>query len=315
MGHQKADLMLIAVTVFWGSSYLFMKTGLEAMGIFNLTALRFLVAFVITAVLFGWKLRHTDRRTLFYALILGVVLLAVFASIMAGMKTTSASKAGFLVSLTVVFVPLLNSLFFRFKPEPKMIVGVVVSLIGIGLLTWNGQLAPESGDLYCVLGALANAVYIILADRFTKRVNSVALSIWQMGFTGILALLISSIIEVPRIPGTTGSWISVLGLGMLCSAAGYMMQTVAQNYTTSTHAGLIFTLEPVFAALFAYIFAGETLSMRGYAGAGLVLASIIIMEIDFRKISVSHFLPSKWLPRFMKTALFFKRSRDRKMIR
>ncbi|WP_100486766.1 DMT family transporter [Sporolactobacillus pectinivorans] len=315
MGHQKADLMLIAVTVFWGSSYLFMKTGLETLGIFNLTALRFLVAFVITAVLFGRRLRHTDKRTLFYALILGVVLLAVFASIMAGMKTTPASKAGFLVSLTVVFVPLLNSLLFRFKPELKMIVGVALSLIGIGLLTWNGRLAPESGDLYCVLGALANAVYIILADRFTKRVNSVALSIWQMGFTGILALLISMIIEVPRIPDTMGSWISVLGLGILCSAAGYMMQTVAQKYTTSTHAGLIFTLEPVFAALFAYIFTGETLSMRGYAGAGLVLISIIIMEINFRKISVSYFFPSKSILRFMKITHFLKKFRDRKIVR
>lgn len=300
MSRQKADLILVMVMAFWGSSYLFMKTGLESLGIYNLIALRFLLAFGITAVLFAGKLRRTDRRTLIYGMILGIVLLGVFVSIMEGMKSTSASKAGFLVSLTVVFVPLLSALFFRNKPELKIIIGAAVSLLGIGLLTWNGRITPESGDLYCVLGAFFNALYILLAGRFTKQVNPVTLGIWQMGFTGALALMIAWIVEGPQIPETTGSWISVLGLGIVCSAAGYMLQTIAQKYTTSAHAGLIFTLEPVFAAAFAFIFAGEILSVRGYLGAGLVMASILIMEVHFKEIHIPLFKVQKAAPLFQK---------------
>jgi drug/metabolite transporter (DMT)-like permease len=290
MNEKKADLMLVIVTIFWGSSYLFMKTGLDTLGTFNLIALRFLIAFVITAALFYKWLRKTDWITLFYSLCLSVVLLGVFAFIMFGMRSTSASKAGFLVSLTVVFVPLIEALIVRRKPEWKVVAGSFLSLLGIYLLTGGGGLHVEIGDLYCILGALFNAVYIVFADRFTKRVNAIAFGVWQMGFAGVLALSISSFIEEPSLPQTPNAWISVLGLGLLCSAAGYMMQAIAQKFTTSIHAGMIFTLEPVFAALFAYLFTGEQLSSRGYAGAALVLVSIAITEIRsafFKKLTLS----------------------------
>jgi Predicted permease, DMT superfamily len=284
MSRQKADLILVIVTALWGSSYLFMKIGIESLATFNLLALRFLLAFGITLLLF-WKrlVRRTDRTTLLYSLVLSLNLLAVFSTILIGLHTTSASKAGFLLALTVVFVPLLNGIIYRVLPEPKIVAGVILALIGIGLLTWNGGLSLGSGDLFCILGALSNAVYFLLADRFTKRSDPVTLGVWQMGMTGILAFLISLIFETPHLPSTPSSWMSVLGLGILCSAAGYMLQNIAQKYTLSTHAGLIFTLEPVFAALFAFAFFGEILPARSYLGAGLVLVSVMLMEIPLKK--------------------------------
>lgn len=288
MSRKKADLVLVLVTAFWGSSYLFMKAGLESIATFNLIALRFFIGFVITAMLFYRRLRHVDRRTFFYSLILALTLVAVFAMIMFGLKSTSASKAGFLNALTVVFVPFLNLLFFRVKLDPKIVTVVFLSLLGIGLLTWNGRLFFETGDLYCIFGALCNAGYIVLTGRFTKRVDSIALGVWQMGFTSMIALLISFIFETPQMPSGTMPWLSVLGLGILCSAAGYMMQNVAQRYTVSAHAGLIFTLEPIFAALFAFVFTGEVLPARGYIGAGIVMCSIVLMEVDIRRFFHPH---------------------------
>lgn len=284
MSRQKADLILVAVTALWGSSYLFMEIGIESLATANLIALRFLLAFGITLLFFGRRLvRRTDRYTLLYSLLLSLILLAVFSTILIGLHSTSASKAGFLLALTVVFVPLLNVLIFKVMPEPKMIAGAVLAIIGIGLLTWNGSLSLESGDVFCILGALSNALYFLLADRFTKRSDPVTLGVWQMGMTGVLALAISLIFESPHLPSTPSSWLSVLGLGILCSAAGYTLQNIAQKYTLSTHAGLIFALEPVFAAFFAFVFFGEVLPARSYLGAGLVLTSVVLMEIPLKK--------------------------------
>lgn len=98
----KAELMLIVVTMFWGSSYIFMKMGLDTLGEFNLIALRFGLAFVLAAILFHKRLRRIDLRTLKYGALLGFLLLGVFTCITFGLKTTTTSNAGFLVALTVI---------------------------------------------------------------------------------------------------------------------------------------------------------------------------------------------------------------------
>lgn len=115
----KAELLLMAVTLFWGSSYLFMKMGLGTLGEFNLIALRFGLAFVLAALLFRRRLRSIDARALKYGALLGFLLLGVFTCITFGLKTTTTSNAGFLVALTVVFVPMLEVLVFRKKSRPR----------------------------------------------------------------------------------------------------------------------------------------------------------------------------------------------------
>ncbi|MCO7126791.1 DMT family transporter [Sporolactobacillus shoreicorticis] len=287
MNQKKADWVLVMVTVLWGTSYLFMKTGLDDLGIFTFIALRFLIAFIIMALFFHRALLHTDFRTLVYSLLQSLMLLGVFAFLMFGMLTTSASKVGFLNSLTVIFVPLLHLLITRRLPSRRMMTGAGVSLIGIFLLTGTSSLMLSSGDLFCIIGALFNAGYIIFAGHVSKQVPALAFSIWQMGFTGALSLLLALILEPFQLPVTLMAWTSVLGLAILCSAVGYLLQNIAQKYTSDLHAGLIFSLEPVFAALFAYLFVGERLSAQASIGAVLVLFSIVIMEIrlgDERKM-------------------------------
>jgi len=96
-------------------------------------------------------------------------------------------------------------------------------------------------------------------------------------------LLFSIFLETPELPKTTETWAAVLGLGVLCSAIGFVVQTTAQKYTTPTHTSLLFSLEPVFAALFAFAFAGEILTPKGYVGAILVLSGVVAAELDFTK--------------------------------
>ncbi|WP_253724424.1 DMT family transporter [Sporosarcina sp. HYO08] len=280
----KADLMMVMVTMFWGASYLFMKMGLHSIQEFNLIALRFGLAFLVAFLVFYRRMIKIDRKTLMVGFLLGAILFFTMSSVVIGLKTTSISNAGFLFSLAVIFVPLLLAVLFRKVPEKRVMIGVCISITGIALLTLNGALHITTGDFLCILGALLYALHIIITGKVTKSVDAISIGVLQLGFAGAWGLLFSFSFESPQLPSTTESWIAILALSIFCSAIGFIGQTVAQKYTTPTRTGLIFSLEPVFAAIFAFIFVGEILTMKGYIGAALVLLGVLAAEINVKKL-------------------------------
>lgn len=275
----KAELLLLVVTLFWGSSYIFMKMGLGTLDEFNLIALRFGLAFILAVVLFHRRLRKVDFKTIKYGALLGLLLLGVFTCITFGLQTTTTSNAGFLVALTVVFVPILDRFLFKKRIAPPQIFGSVLAIAGIGLLTLNETLTIRPGDFLCILSAVFYAVQIIFTGKAVKECDSLNIGILQLGFAGGFAFVLSALFESPSLPSSLPGWIAILALGILCSACGFILQPIAQKYTTPTRTGLIFALEPVFAALFGFWFAAEKLSMQGYAGAALVLLGIVASEL------------------------------------
>ena len=279
-----ADLMMFVVTICWGSSYLFTKIGLDSLGVYNLIFLRFGIAFILAALIFHKRILKADFKTIKYSFMLGSILFFAFVFLNTGIQSTSVSNTGFLVSLSVVFVPIISAFFLKQKVEKRLMIGVFSALVGIGLLTLNSQLQLSLGDILCIICALFYSVHIIVTGKVTKNVDSISLGVWQLGFCGAWGLLFTLLFETPQLPQNTNVWSSILALSILCSALGFIVQTIAQQYTTATHAGLIFSLEPIFAAGFAFVFIGETLSIRGYIGASIVLLGILIAEIDFKKI-------------------------------
>lgn len=279
-----ANIMMLIVTMLWGSSYLFMKMGLDAFQEFNLIALRFGIAFILAGTIFYKRLIRIDLRTFFYGFILGSILFLVMTLVTYGLKFTTISNAGFLFSLSVVFVPMLLAVFFKIKPEKKVVIGIFIAIFGIAVLTLNNKLHINSGDYLTILAALFYALQIIFTDKFTKNVDSITLGILQLGIAGAWGLVFSFLFEEPHLPSTTESWVSIMGLSVLCSAIGFIGQAVAQKHTTPTHTGLIFSLEPVFAAVFAFIFIGETLATKGYIGAFLILVGVLTAQFNFKKL-------------------------------
>lgn len=155
----------------------------------------------------------------------------------------------------------------------------MLAISGIGLLTLNSSLHVQPGDLLCILSAVFYAVQILVTGKAVKTCDSLNIGILQLGFAGGYALVLSAVFETPSLPSSMPGWIAILALGILCSACGFILQPVAQKYTTPTRTGLIFSLEPVFAAFFGFWFAGEQLSMQGYTGAALVLLGIVASEL------------------------------------
>ena len=277
----KADAALMLITMFWGASCLLTKIGLAGLEAFNLMALRFLIAFAISGLFFWKRIRSADAKTFRYAAILAGILFVVFAFMTFGVKYTTASNAGFLTCLASIFIPILALLFLRQRPEPKVVAGVVLAVAGVALLSQGSQVQFNLGDVLCILCSLAFAVHILVMGAFTPKVDSVALGVLQLGFAGVYSLAAALLFETPVLPVSGRSWAVVLLLSLFCTAAAFIVQSVAQKYTTPSHTGLIFTFEPAFAAFFAYAFLGEVLSLPGYIGGLLMILSILLVELEF----------------------------------
>ncbi|MEC0305916.1 DMT family transporter [Paenibacillus lautus] len=278
----KADLMILFITICWGSSYLFMKMGLDSLGEFNLIALRFGLAFLLAGVIFLPRLRQVNVQTIRYAMLLGFILFIMFTALTFGLKTTTTSNAGFLVSLTVVFVPLLHTFLFKKKIENKVVVSILLALTGIALLTIQLPFTLKIGDLFCIAAALCYALHINMVSTAAQKVDTLSLGILQLGFTGLYAFISSLLFETPVWPSTTNSWIAVLVLSVVCTAIGFIFQTIAQKYTTASRTGLVFSLEPVFAALVGFWFAHEIMNSNQYVGAALVFLSVVLSSVNVK---------------------------------
>lgn len=282
----KADLMLVLVTLCWGVSYYLMDLSLADLGPFTLNTFRFLGAFFVAMLIAFPKLKTINGATLKYSMILGGALTLVYIGCTFGVMYTSLSNSGFLCALSVVFTPVFAFLFKKQVPDKKLAIVVIMCLVGIGLLTLNEQLKPAFGDILCILCAVAYAAHLLVTETAVGKegVNVFQLGVFQLGFTGVFNLILAFITEKPHVPGSGSVWGAVAFLALFCTGAAFIVQTIAQQYTTASHVGVIFALEPVFAGIVAFFIAGEVLLPRAYAGAVLLVASLFVMEIDFKQL-------------------------------
>ncbi|MEG0291692.1 MAG: DMT family transporter [Anaerovoracaceae bacterium] len=282
----KADMMLVLVTLCWGISYLLMDIALEELEPFVLNTFRFFGAFVIASIVAFPRIKSVNKETIKYSIFVGIALYFVYIGCTFGVMYTSISNAGFLCALAVVFTPLLAFIFLKQVPNKKFIVVVIMAVIGIACLTLNEQLKLASGDILCILCAFAYAVDLLITEIAVSKdeVDAFQLGVFQLGVTGILCAITAIFIETPKVPSSGKVWFAVIFLTVFCTGIAFIIQAVAQQYTTASHVGVIFTLEPVFSGIGAFLVAGEVLSGRAYFGAFLLVASLFVMEVDFSKM-------------------------------
>lgn len=274
MTQKQANFILGTVSMAWGTSYVFMKLGVDTMSPLMIVALRCAIAFILMSVVFFKKIIRVDMKTLKYAAIVGALLCGIFIGLVYGVKNTSASAAGFLTSITVVLVPILQTFITRKLPSKKILFGVIIVLAGLALLTIKDDFSFAAGSLYCLLAALLYAIHIIVTNHFVREVDALQLGIYQLGFATLYAVVGAFIFDTPVLPHDTIQWVAILGLAVFSSAYGFVAQPIAQKYTTPESAGFLFALEPVFAAIFAVIFAHENIMPQEYLGALFILIGV-----------------------------------------
>ncbi len=225
----KANLLMVIVTMFWGLSYTFMVMGLETLAVYNVVALRCIIAFFAAGILFYKRMIKVDFKTLKYAAIQGLLLFIVFALSLFGLETTSVSNAGFILSLTVVLVPIFSSFIDKKLPSKAVSFAIVSTMIGITVLTVQHSFTFQTGDILVAIAALSYSIYLLLNGRFTRSVESISYGIYQLGFAGLYALVLTLLFETPTLPNSTTSWIAILGLGIICSAFCFVGTKLLHN--------------------------------------------------------------------------------------
>lgn len=283
---RKADLLLVMVTAFWGASYFLTDLCLETMPPLSLNAFRFLVAFAVLGAVYFRKFRRISRKTLLYSLLIGCSLVMVYTCYVYGLMHTSISNAGFICALPVIFTPLLELVIYRKLPNRRFALALVLCTVGLGLMTLNDSFRPALGDIICMGTAIFYAVDLLLTDKAVRdpEVDPLQLGVCQLGVVGIIMLILTLTLEQPKLPQSPAAWGAALFLAIFCTGIAFVIQAVQQQYTTASHVGLIFTLEPLFSAIVAYFFAHEVLGLRGYIGAALMMFSLILMEVDIVEI-------------------------------
>lgn len=280
----QADLALLLVTVGWGASFILTKNALADLPTFNFLAIRFLLAFVLSLALFAPRLKNLNRKTLVSSAIVGTVLFAGYALQTIGLHFTTTSKSAFITGFSVVLVPLITAMYLKKRPETPAVIGSAMALAGLGLLTLDGSMTVNIGDALTLIATIAFALHIISVGYFTTGCDSLMLGVFQIGVVGFWSLLTSLIVETPTIPPISPVWINILLLSIFCTAGAFIVQSVAQQYTTATHTALIYSGEPVFAAIFGYLMMGEVLSGQGLIGAALILGGMLAAELDLKAL-------------------------------
>ena len=280
---RRADLLLVMVTAFWGASYYLSDLCLTDLPPMTLNAFRFTSACLLLGILFWKKVVHVNRRTLYYSFLVGLALSGTYVFYGYGLPLTSISNASFVCALPVVFTPIFDFIIHRTRPGKSFGIALVVCTVGLALLTLQDSLKPAVGDIICMGVPICYSFDLLITEKAVNDpdVDPLGLGVCQLGVVAVIMLVFSFFIETPHLPTTPAIWGAVLFLGILCTGVAFVIQSTQQKYTSASHVGLIFTLEPVFSCIVAFFLANERLSARGYVGAALMLLSLVMMEVDF----------------------------------
>ncbi len=276
----KADLSLIGVTAIWGCTFLLVQNALKDVSPILFLGMRFAVASCALGLLYRRKMM---RAAILPGIAAGLFLFAGYAFQTVGLKYTTASKSAFLTSLSVPLVPLAGSLVYRLVPKPFELLGVAAASAGMILLTAPTSFAGVGkGDWLSVLCAVAFAGQVVAVSHAAGKGNFETLAFVQMLTASVLSFASFGLLETPLLKWTPGVVGAIFLTGLLASALAFSVQAWAQQFTSVTRAAIIYSLEPVFAWITSWWLMGERLGLKGSAGAVLILAGILAVELKRR---------------------------------
>lgn len=266
---------LILTTFFWGGSFLFNKLGLREIPPAQFVFLRFTLATAIMTLVCLTRLRRLNGNIIRKGFIVGAALGMTNLSFVFGVQGTSISRAGVLNNMFVLFIPLCCAVVWREKIGRVNLAGILLASAGIALLASGGG-GFNNGDLMSTVCAAFIAVHIITVSKVLGDEDVYLVSLVQFATVTVMAGIGTAVSgwHTSEISRTATS--AVIYCALLPTVICFTMQNRFQRYTTPTRAGLIYTLDPVWSLLAGYIFLGERLGGREWAGCGLIFAAVLL---------------------------------------
>ena len=289
MNKLRSTLFLLLTAFIWGNAFAAQSAGMDHIGPWTFCCLRYLIGALTLWILMpvldrirGIRKSDTDSkgrmRLIRSGILCGIVLFAASIAQQIGIRTTPVGKAGFLTALYVVIVPLLAMLSGK-KTDIRIWIAAIIALCGFWFLSLADSLQISSGDTLLLICSLLFACHIIVIDRYAEGLDGVRLSCIQFCTAGIIGLGPMIVLEGIALKDIAAAAMPLLYAGVLSSGAGYTLQILGQKDADPSAAGLILSLESVFAVLAGYIFLHQILSVRELFGCALVFAAVVIAQL------------------------------------
>jgi len=291
-----ADLSLLLVAFVWGTTFVIVQNAISVLPPHTFNGIRFFLAafFLLFLLLFLYpqQLKQLSRKMVFAGIILGFWLYGGYAFQTVGLLYTTSSKAGFITGLSVVLVPIFALIVLAQRPKWPAVLGVVAATIGLYLLTLGDSFHLNRGDVFVFFCAISFAGQIILTGKYAPNFPSMALALIQIATVSALSIISSFLFEDWRHSWQSSTiftpdvlWALLITAGP-ATAFAFLAQTICQRFTTPTRVALIFAMEPVFAALTAFIWTDEILSTKAISGCLLIFVGMILSELKPDQISL-----------------------------
>jgi len=282
----RADLLMLLTAIIWGSAFIAQRLGMDTIGPFLYTGLRFALASIALLPIILWLERRIEHREpesvnpglLRGGLIMGLALTLGMNLQQVGLLFTSVTNSGFITGLYVIIVPLIG-LFLGHKTGLGIWLGAGLAVLGMFLLSVGDSFQVASGDWLQLAGAFVWGVHVLLVGHFASRHDPLQLALIQFSVCAVISLLLAVVFEPIQLPAIMAAVPAILYGGLLGVCVGFTLQVVAQKDAIASHAAIILSLEAVFAAIFGALLLGESLSVKGYFGCALMFAGMLLAQL------------------------------------
>jgi drug/metabolite transporter (DMT)-like permease len=250
--------------------------------IFNV-GLRFLIAFAVMFVLRPKKiLRGVTRSDLVSVFIISIFMVLGYVLWNVSMLFTTATNATFFACTSVLFIPFLAKVINKTVYSHRVLVGIIITVVGMFLLISNGAaFVLNPGDLLALVASILFALQVIYTGKYVERIDPFMIASYQFLFVGVLAIGLSFVVQEDVGWGSIGGLeiAALLFAGILITAAMYYVQTLAQQKLSENTVGVLYALIPLFGAIFSWIILGESLSLIGIAGGGMMILGVVLAAV------------------------------------
>lgn len=279
MNHRSAVASLVAITAIWGGAFTAIKLALDDASPMVLLACRFTLA----TLLLAFAARGIGKRELRAGALVGVLFFLGFVFQTNGLAYTTPSRSAFITALAIPFTPLIMFAVHRERPQLVVVGGVLLAVAGALLLTDPTGGGLNIGDLLTVFSAAAFAGQIVAGGHFVRTVAPHRLLLVELALTALLSLAFAPVIDRPPRLEPSLLLAGMLAFLSITAAGTFWVQLRAQQVVSPTQTALVFSLEPVFAAVVSWAVFGELLGPVQWAGGALILAGMLLPEVGRRR--------------------------------
>lgn len=277
-----SELGLLITAIIWGSGFVASSISLEYYTPYQVLFGRFLIGSLILTLVFMKRLRRIRRSTLGKGVVLGVFLYGAFALQTIGLQYTTPSKNAFLTAVNVIIVPFISFVIYKRRFDRFEVMGAVLAMMGVGAISLQISGGANLGDILTLGCAVLFAFQIFYTSLFVEHEDPVLLTLIQMAtatFLGLILLLFQGQVAIPM---EREALLSLFYLGIFSTTLAFLIQTVAQKYTTETKTAIILSTEAFFGMMLSVIILHEVMTLRMVLGGVLIFLAIITSETKLK---------------------------------